>query len=64
MTIAAKNQAAKAMLTDLRQLVAAIDRRVPHIERAGEAKIAREAADLRRRAVDLIRDLETALSAH
>jgi hypothetical protein len=63
MTPTAKDHAAAAMLADLRQLVVAIDRRVPHIERAGEAKIAREAADLRRRAIDLIHDLEATLSA-
>jgi hypothetical protein len=48
------------MLADLRRLVEAIDRRVPHLERLSEATIAREAADLRRRAVKLIRELEAA----
>ena len=52
--------AAKQMLADLQRLVEAIDRRVPHLERLSEAKIAREAADLRRRAVKLIRELEAA----
>lgn len=52
--------AAKQMLTDLERLVEAIDRRVPHLERLSEAKIAREAADLRRRAVKLIRELKAA----
>jgi hypothetical protein len=36
----------------LEELIAALDRRVPHIERAGEAAIAREAAALRAQAVD------------
>lgn len=52
--------AAKEMLADLHRLVEAIDRRVPHLERLSEAKIAREAADLRARASALIRDLEGA----
>jgi len=52
--------AAKQMLADLERLVEAIDRRVPHLERLNEAKIAREAADLRRRAVKLIRELKAA----
>lgn len=52
--------AAKEMLDELRHLVEAIDRRVPHLERLDEATIARDAADLRRRAVSLMRALEAA----
>jgi hypothetical protein len=52
--------AAKEMLADLRRLVEAIDRRVPQLERLSEARIAREAAELRARASALIGDLEAA----
>ena len=36
----------------LRELVEALDRRVLHVERLGEVRIAREAAALRREATD------------
>lgn len=42
---------------DLEELIAAIDRRVPRIERAGEAAIAREAAALRAKAVERLAEL-------
>lgn len=42
----------------LRELIAAIDRRVPHSERRGETAIARDAAVLRREASDRIARLE------
>jgi hypothetical protein len=42
----------------LRELVAALDRRVPQVERMGEAKIAREAAALRVDALLRIVELE------
>jgi hypothetical protein len=35
----------------LRELIGALDRRVPHLERSGEIRIARDAAMLRREAV-------------
>ena len=38
----------------LRELVDALDRRVAHVERLGEARIAREAAGLRKEAVHRI----------
>jgi len=41
----------------LRQLIEALNRRVPHIERAGEAKIARDAAELREKAIKRLRAL-------
>lgn len=41
----------------LRLLIQALDRRVPHFERDGEAAIAREAADLKIRALDRLRTL-------
>jgi hypothetical protein len=41
----------------LRELVEALDRRVAHVERLGEARIAREAAGLRKEAVHRIQEL-------
>jgi hypothetical protein len=42
----------------LRELVAALDRRVPQVDRAGEAEIASDAAALRARALERIQELE------
>ena len=42
----------------LRQLIDALNRRVPHIERVGEAKIARDAAELMERALKRLKALE------
>jgi hypothetical protein len=42
----------------LRELIAALDRRVEHIERIGETAIARDAATLRTKALDRIAQLE------
>lgn len=42
----------------LRELVAALDRRVPQVDRAGEAAIASDAAALRARALERIQELE------
>jgi hypothetical protein len=42
----------------LRQLIEALNRRVPHIERAGEAKIARDAAELMEKALERLKVLE------
>lgn len=41
----------------LHELVAALDRRVAHVERLGETRIAREAAALREQAVKRIQEL-------
>ena len=41
----------------LRELVDALDRRVAHVERLGEARIARDAAGLRKEALHRIREL-------
>lgn len=49
---------AAGMLSDLYQLVEALDRRVPRLERLGEAQIAHDAAALRERAVSLIHQIE------
>ena len=40
------------------QLVEALDRRVPHVERLGEDTIARDAAALKKKALKRIADLE------
>jgi hypothetical protein len=42
---------------ELEELIAALDRRVPRVERAGEATIARDAAALRKKAVDRLAEL-------
>jgi hypothetical protein len=47
-------------LRHLRELIAALDRRVPHIERSGEIAIARDAATLRAKALERIAQLEAA----
>ena len=51
---------AREMLSDLHRLVEALDLRVPRIGRLGEPQIAHDAADLRQRAMHLIRQLEAA----
>jgi hypothetical protein len=43
---------------ELRELISALDRRVPHMERAGEAVIARDAALLREQAIRRLAELE------
>ncbi len=52
---------AAEILRDLHQLIEALDRRVPRLERAGEAQIARDASDLRERASKLILQIEAVL---
>jgi hypothetical protein len=47
-----------ATIRHLLELIAAIDRRVPHIQRAGEASIARDAAALKARALTRLKELE------
>jgi hypothetical protein len=47
-------------LRHLRELIAALDRRVAHIERIGETAIARDADTLRAKAMDRIAQLEAA----
>ena len=46
----------------LRELVAALDRRVAHVERLGETRIALDAVALRTEAVNRIRELTTGRS--
>jgi len=47
-----------ASIPILLELIAALDRRLPHMERAGEAAIARDAAALKERALERIAQLE------
>jgi hypothetical protein len=42
---------------ELEELVAALDRRLPHVQRAGETSIARDAAALRAKAVRRLAEL-------
>ena len=50
----------RTVLEDLRELVAALDRRVPHLDRKGERDIARDAAALKEEAMKRIREIENA----
>jgi len=43
---------------ELLELIAALDRRLPQVERAGEAAIAQDAAALKNRALKRIEELE------
>ena len=47
------------IVRELEELIAALDRRVPRVERAGEAEIARDAAALRAKAVERLAQLTT-----
>ena len=58
MPITEKNSRTR-QVRHLRELIAALDRRVPQIERVGEVKIARDAATLRGKALKRIAALET-----
>lgn len=48
----------RTLVDDLRELVAAIDRRVPRLERDGESAIALDARNLRRVAIRRIAELD------
>ena len=45
-------------MRELQELIAALDRRVPQVQRAGEMSIARDAAALKVRALKRIEELE------
>ena len=47
-----------SVVRELLDLIAALDRRVPQVERAGEASIARDAAALKARALQRIEELQ------
>jgi hypothetical protein len=49
--------AVTGLARELEELIAALDRRVPRVEEAGEADIARDAAALRAKAVDRLAEL-------
>ncbi len=51
----------RTVVRDLQELIAALDRRVPQVQRAGEASIARDAAALKSRALKRISELEREL---
>src|SRR6185436_8363416 len=50
----------RPMIEDLRELVQALDRRVPQLERRGETDIVRDAEALKNKALERIADLESA----
>jgi hypothetical protein len=47
------------VIEDLRELIIALDRRVPRLERTGEVDIARDAAALKHEALERIAELES-----
>ena len=53
-----KTRSDQTLVHDLRELIAALDRRVPRIEQDGERAIARDAEALRRAALTRIHELE------
>jgi len=53
-----KTRSDQTLIHDLRELIAALDHRVPHLERDGEREIARDAQALRRAALARITELE------
>jgi hypothetical protein len=53
-----KASSEQTLVHDLRELIAALDRRVPRLERDGERDIARDAQALRRAALKRIAELE------
>ena len=53
-----KTRSDQTLVHDLRELIAALDRRVPRTEHEGEAGIARDAHGLRRAALNRICQLE------
>jgi hypothetical protein len=62
MSDALSREHAQQLLDRLRELIAALDARVPHLERKGEVEIASDAAAFRTKALDLIAGLEKRLS--
>lgn len=51
------------LVRELQELIAALDSRVPRVERAGEATIARDADALRRKAVKRLQELRSTAHA-
>jgi len=58
MTASSVDAERKRAIRHLRQLIDALNSRVPHIERVGEAKIARDAAELMKQALKRLKALE------
>jgi hypothetical protein len=56
----AGESARERTIRELHELVAALDRRVPQVQRVGEAEIAQAGANLRARALRRIEELEQA----
>ena len=52
----------KKVIARLRELISALDRRVPQMERASEQRIAKESAVLKRKAQERIAELEASAS--
>ncbi|MDQ3070973.1 MAG: hypothetical protein M3R55_14750 [Acidobacteriota bacterium] len=53
-----KDRSTDMLLRHLRELVEALDRRMPQIERSGEARIAQDARALRESAMARLEELE------
>ena len=58
MTASSDDAEKRRTIRQLRQLIDALNQRVPHIERVGEAKIARDAAELTKQALKRLKALE------
>lgn len=55
------NERSKQQIRHLRELIAALDRRLPRIEGIGEADIARDAEALKNRALQRLTELQVSL---
>jgi hypothetical protein len=53
-----------AVVAALRELIEALDRRIPNVERVGEREIREQAADLRNQAVRRIDELTRTTTKH
>jgi hypothetical protein len=58
-----KTRSDQTLIHDLRELIAALDHRVPHLERDGAREIVRDAQALKRAALDRITELEQSPAA-
>jgi hypothetical protein len=58
-----KTRSDQTLVHDLRELIAALDRRVPRLDRDGESDIAHDAQALRRAALQRIAELERSPAA-
>ena len=63
MDVAEKSEGRRELVQELRELIAALDRRVPQIERHGERDIARDSALLKKKAQERIVRLESGPTA-